>query len=115
MSHVLVNGLEIMSTGSHPKYNENLRKSLALMNKTVGRKTLNNWEERHVRAINYCAEGSMDDACLVWEDILIDYPNDILSLKFAHDAYFYLGYQREMRDSIARVLPSWDKSIPLFG
>ncbi|CAD5118358.1 DgyrCDS7067 [Dimorphilus gyrociliatus] len=115
MSHVLLNGLEIMSTGSHPKYNENLRKSLLLMNETVGGKTLNNWEERHIKAINQCASGSMKTACDIWDDILIDYPNDILALKFAHDSYFYLGYQRKMRDSVARVFPSWNKSIPLYG
>ena len=51
----------------------------------------------------------------VWEDILMDHPHDLLALKFAHDTYFYLGYGPQMRDSIARVLPEWNKSIPLYG
>ena len=50
-----------------------------------------------------------------WEDILTLYPTDVTALKFAHNSYFYLGYQAQMRDSIARVLPSWDKTIPLYG
>lgn len=50
----------------------------------------------------------------VWEDILVDHPTDMLALKFAHDAYFYMGAQVPMRDSVARVLPYWKPHIPLF-
>lgn len=37
----------------------------------------------------------------------------MLALKFSHDAYFYLGYQEQMRDSVARVYPFWTPDIPL--
>lgn len=49
----------------------------------------------------------------VWEDILLDHPTDMLALKFAHDAYFYMGAQTPMRDSVARVLPHWKPHMPL--
>lgn len=52
---------------------------------------------------------------MIWERILVDYPTDMLSLKFAHDCYFYLGRQTEIRDSIARVLPVWSLKQPLYG
>ena len=51
----------------------------------------------------------------IWEDILTLYPTDVTALKFAQDSYFDIGYQAQMRDSVARVLPSWDKTIPLYG
>ena len=54
-------------------------------------------------------------ACLTWEDILIENPTDMFALKMAHDSYFYLGYQAQIRDSIARVLPRWKENIPLYG
>jgi hypothetical protein len=50
-----------------------------------------------------------------WEEILALYPTDVTALKFAHDSYFYLGYQDQMRDSIARVLPHWNDTMPLYG
>ena len=50
-----------------------------------------------------------------WEDILSQHPTDVTALKFAHDSYFYLGYQDQMRDSIARVLPYWNETMPLYG
>ena len=57
----------------------------------------------------------MDAACLIWEDILVDHPLDMLALKFAHDSYFYLGFQPQMRDSIARVMPHWTTDMPHYG
>lgn len=54
-------------------------------------------------------------ACLTWEDILTENPTDMFALKMAHDSYFYLGYQAQIRDSIARVLPRWNESMPLYG
>lgn len=57
----------------------------------------------------------MTKACDVWEDILMDYPTDMLALKFAHDCYYSLSYHHQMRDSIARVLPFWKSSMPLYG
>ena len=51
----------------------------------------------------------------MWESILTEFPQDLLALKFAHDTYFYLGYSHQMRDSVARVLPFWKPSIPLYG
>ncbi|MGH0161423.1 UNVERIFIED_CONTAM: hypothetical protein FKN15_076552 [Acipenser sinensis] len=47
--------------------------------------------------------------------ILQDYPTDMLALKFAHDSYFYMGYQPQMRDCVARVLPHWKPHMPLYG
>lgn len=53
------------------------------------------------------------EACEFWEQILQDHPTDMLALKFVHDTYFYLGYQEQMRDSVARVYPFWTASVPL--
>lgn len=54
-------------------------------------------------------------ACLTWEDILVENPTDMFALKMAHDSYFYMGYQEHIRDSIARVLPHWKEGMPLYG
>ncbi len=57
----------------------------------------------------------MAEAAEIWEDILLEHPTDLFAIKLAHDAYFYLAYQPQMRDSIARVLPSWRHEMPLYG
>ena len=54
-------------------------------------------------------------ASKVWEEILFEFPLDMLALKFTHDNYFYLGYSQQMKDSVARVMPHWHESYPLYG
>ena len=56
----------------------------------------------------------MKEATDVWEQILVEDPLDMLALKYAHDCYFYLGLQPQMRDSIARVLPHWKADMPHY-
>ena len=36
-------------------------------------------------------------------------------MRFAHDSYFYLGHSGSIRDSVAKVLPYWDKNRPNYG
>jgi hypothetical protein len=54
-------------------------------------------------------------ATLLWEQILTEHPTDMLALKMAHDTYFYLGLQPQMRDSIASVMPRWKPDTPLYS
>lgn len=56
---------------------------------------------------------ALSKACDVWEEILVEHPTDMLALKFAHDGFFYLGYQTQMRDSVARVMPYYKPHTPL--
>lgn len=72
-------------------------------------------ERLHLEAIETWAEGRMRDATAVWEEILVDHPRDALALRFAHDAYFFLGASAIIRDSVARVLPAYDEKSPLTG
>ncbi|CDX51085.1 conserved hypothetical protein [Mesorhizobium plurifarium] len=72
-------------------------------------------ERRHLAAAKAWAAGEIIAATDIWESILVDHPTDALALRFAHDSYFYLGHSTSIRDSVARVLPSWDTSNPNYG
>ncbi|HXW19530.1 MAG TPA: tetratricopeptide repeat protein [Roseiarcus sp.] len=72
-------------------------------------------EKRHLEAAKAWASGAIIRATDIWEDILVDHPADALALRFAHDTYFYLGHSLSIRDSVARVLPVWDKQNPNYG
>ena len=72
-------------------------------------------ERRHLAAAKAWAAGGIIAATDVWEDILVDHPTDALALRFAHDSYFYLGHSLSIRDSVARVLPAWDRANPNYG
>jgi len=69
-------------------------------------------ERRHLRAIGELIEGRWRAAGRVLEDLSIDYPLDGLALQAGHSIDFFTGDSRMLRDRVARVLPSWDKSVP---
>lgn len=115
MGHVISTGLELVGTSSSTRLNERLasavRRTVALANS----QDITPREKLHVKAMELFSHGNFPKAADVWEDILVDHPTDLLALKFAHDAYFYMGTQVPMRDSVARVLPFWKPHIPLFS
>ena len=54
-------------------------------------------------------------ACDIIEDILITHPTDKFGLKLAFDGYFCHGEREKMRDVVGKVMPHWNKTIPLYG
>jgi tetratricopeptide (TPR) repeat protein len=72
-------------------------------------------EISHVAAIETWLRGKFTDACAVWEDILVEYPNDAIAMFAAHQGDFLLGRSSELRDRVARRLPDIDKGSALEG
>lgn len=72
-------------------------------------------ERRHLAAAQAWSRGEIVTAADIWEDILLDHPRDALALRFAHDTYFYLGASQSIRDSVARVLPHWNRGDAAYG
>ncbi|XP_058502185.1 tetratricopeptide repeat protein 38 [Solea solea] len=113
MGHVMSTGLELVATGSSTRLNERLASAVRRTVQMANGQDISPRERLHVKAMELFSHGNFSKACDAWEDILVDHPTDLLALKFAHDSYFYLGAQVQMRDSVARVLPHWKPQIPL--
>ena len=77
--------------------------------------SLNARERMHVAAIKTWVDGNLIEASRLLDEILIDYPHDILALLSGHQIDFFLGDAVNLRDRISRALPSWDKEHPLYG
>eukprot|EP00106_Octopus_bimaculoides_P002224 XP_014769666.1 PREDICTED: tetratricopeptide repeat protein 38-like [Octopus bimaculoides] len=115
MGHVIKNGLDVLGTGTSSRFDKGLFDRMEHLKNMANKPTVTPWEKQHINAIYLWSKGNIAEACSVWESILGEKPKDILALKFAHDSYFFLGLRPQMRDSVARVLPYWDSSIPLYG
>ncbi|XP_066446299.1 tetratricopeptide repeat protein 38 isoform X3 [Eleutherodactylus coqui] len=113
MGHVISNGLELIGTGRSPLLDKDLEKEFKVMSDMAKTQQLTERETMHAAALEMFAKGNIPAAAEMWEQILQDHPLDLLAIKFAHDSYFYLGQQTQMRDSIARILPYWTPSTPL--
>lgn len=72
-------------------------------------------EQAHVAALSAWAEGEMERALSVWEDILAGHPRDILAFRLHHFCAFWLGRTEVMLGAVERVLPHWGAELPGHG
>ncbi len=72
----------------------------------------NDREKGHMAALSCWVEGDFFGAVQKWEAVLVHYPFDLLALQLVHLTDLLLGDVVGQRDSVARVLPMWDESVP---
>lgn len=75
------------------------------------RDSLNPRERLHLRALQAWVKGDIAGACLAWEELLIDFPNDIMALKLHHTMAFYTGRSNVLRSVVSSVLGAWDDRV----
>ncbi|KAK5867755.1 hypothetical protein PBY51_012219 [Eleginops maclovinus] len=115
MGHVISTGLNLVSTSSSTRLDERLASAVRRTVELANSQDISPRERLHVKAMELFSHGNYPKACEIWEDILVEHPTDLLALKFAQDAYFYMGAQLQLRDSVARVLPYWKPDMPLYS
>jgi tetratricopeptide (TPR) repeat protein len=72
-------------------------------------------ERLHVKALEAWAAGDIMKACFHWEEILTDFPLDLLALKLHHTMTFYTGRSHVMRAVVAGILGAWSDQVPGYG
>ena len=72
-------------------------------------------ERMHVAALGAWVDGNIRKTKAIWEQIVTEYPHDILALRIAHTMHFFLGDLDLMRDSMAQVMPRWSEEVPGYG
>ena len=91
------------------------RVSLELRAAKARRSRANPREQAHIDAFETAASGEMSRAGRMWDDILSEYPHDMMAAKCAHEAYFLVGEARNLRKSVINILPEWDESVPYYS
>jgi tetratricopeptide (TPR) repeat protein len=109
--HVLRAGCIAMATQKdlEPELRKSVEAAEALAAKANAR------ERGHIRAARTWLAGDFAGATELWGDVAIEHPRDLLAVQLSHLGDFYNGNGPLQRDRIARVLPSWDKSVPGYG
>jgi len=72
-------------------------------------------EQRHIAALKAWQAGALEQACAIWDDILIAHPTDLLALRLQHGIQFWSGQAQAMRAAAAGVHEAWDPGLPGFG
>lgn len=71
-------------------------------------------ERAHYEAQLAVAEGRWQQACRIWDELLLEHPRDALALQWAQLWDFYRGDSEGLRQRPARALPEWSEADPLF-
>ncbi len=72
-------------------------------------------EATHIAALAAWIDGDMVRTCAIWDQILLDHPRDLLTLRLQHFALFWMGRSAELRSGPAGVLHAWDAAVPGYG
>ncbi len=109
--HVLRAGAVAMATQKdfEPELRKSVEAAEALEHAANAR------ERGHIRAARTWLDGDFAGATELWGRVAIEHPRDLLAVQLAHLGDFYNGNGPLQRDRVARVLPSWDKSVPGYG
>ena len=71
-------------------------------------------EKAHFEAVSAVHEGRWQQACRIWDELLLEHPRDALALQWSQLWDFYRGDATGLRQRPARALPEWDEGDPLF-
>lgn len=92
-----------------------LQDSLNEMEDLVKKKTINEWEMKHVEAVRHYADGYPSKSLKIWDEMITSNPYDVLSLRMAYMMTIHLG-DVPLRNSImTRVIPLWKPHMAFYG
>ena len=89
--------------------------ALARAQASVARSREARCDQLHVAALDAWTRGEWREAAGHWDDLLVEFPRDVLALRVSQFVLSYLGESQRMRYTIARALPAWDASVPEYG
>jgi tetratricopeptide (TPR) repeat protein len=72
-------------------------------------------EAAHLAALTAWSRGDLRVAVGEWRALLAHHPRDILAIRISQFLLSYLGETEAMLDTVVRVLPAWDDSVPGYG
>ncbi len=72
-------------------------------------------EQAHAAALEAWIDGAPDRAVAIWNQILADYPLDILAFRLAHFVNFWLGRPEAMLASVLAVERHWSEALPGYN
>ncbi|XP_076333011.1 tetratricopeptide repeat protein 38-like isoform X4 [Tachypleus tridentatus] len=117
MGHVMSLGLDMCYNGRSRHSDSRLKLDLENLENLVRiqEQVLTPREKSYVEAIRLLGDGYWEEGTRVLDDILVEYPTDMLALKIACGGHFFQGHLQHIRDNVGRVLPQWKPTTPLYN
>lgn len=101
--------LQIGSNQVYPRIADTLARAKANENGATKR------ERMHVAALELWLSGNQAKACAIWQQLLDQWPEDILALRLHHNGSFWTGDREGLRKAPAAVLKKLGEDAPASG
>jgi len=101
--------LQIGSNGVHPKIAGTLAKA------KTHEKSATRREQMHVAALELWLAGNLSKATSVWQEILDQWPTDMMALKLHHNGSFWTGNRKGLASAPATALKTFGEDAPVSG
>jgi len=101
--------LQIGSNGVYPKIAETLAKAKIHENGVTPR------ERMHVAALELWLAGNLSKATSLWQEILDQWPTDMMALKLHHNGSFWTGNRQGLASAPAAALKTFGDDAPVSG
>ncbi len=75
----------------------------------------NERERGHIIAVRRWLDGDFYGAVDAWDQVLVDYPRDLLALQMSHLSDVLLGDTINQRDRVTRVMHAWNEGVPGYN
>lgn len=72
-------------------------------------------EAGHLAALEHLVAGDWTLAAVTFDRLSMRFPRDLIALQVGHQMDFFRANARNLRDRIARALPSWSTSMPGYS
>ncbi len=82
---------------------------------TLAGLAMNDRERQHLAIVNALINVRYESAEALLAGLLECYPRDVLALQVAHAFDYLLGNTGQLRDRVARVVPSWRRDVPGYS
>jgi tetratricopeptide (TPR) repeat protein len=100
---------------TEPQFREFAVDAMNALRKAIKIDTLTVVEQAHARAIDRWIAGDLKGACDTLDRLGFEEPREILALRVGHEMDFFVGATQNLRDRVARQLPSWSTADPHYG
>ena len=101
--------LQIGSNGVHPKIAGTLAKA------KTHEKSATRREQMHVAALELWLAGNLSKATSLWQEILDQWPTDMMALKMHHNGSFWTGDRKGLASAPAAALKTFGEDAPVSG
>jgi tetratricopeptide (TPR) repeat protein len=76
---------------------------------------LDDREAGHLAALGHMVAGDWTRAAVTFDRLSMRFPRDLIALQVGHQMDFFRANARNLRDRIARALPSWSADMPGYS